>query len=486
MWGQMQPDERDDHEDDTARLSTPSTDEQDTLTTPEAPAPPDGAADASAARISRRRLIGVDVLIGVTTVLLIVGIFATWANRLLFSPDNWSKTSTQLLQDDNVRSTTANYVVNQLYSNVDVAGLIKQNLPTQLQGLAGPAAGALRNAAVSGTELALSQPRFQALWAQANRAADQTFIDVVNGRKGVVGFNNGVVTLDLASLVDNVASRLGLPSGIASKLPPSVANLTIFKSDQLKYVQNGGKAIKGLALWLTIIVPLLYILALFLAKGHRRRTLMTIGFAGILAGVLVILGRSILQGQVANSLTSDASLQVTIRHVYNISTQILKDVAGAVILIAIVLVAAAWFAGPARPAVAMRRAIAPFLREQAVATYVIVLGIMVLVFVWNPIEATSKPLGILVFTALALLGTELLIRQTGREFPQAHAGEVRQAFRARVASMREGRHTSTSSDPSPAAGSTTVDQLGRLADLRDRGAITPEEYESAKAQLLGS
>ena len=482
----MQPDERDDHEDDTARLSAPSTDEQDTLTTPEAAAPPDGAADASAARISRRRLIGVDVLIGVTTVLLIVGIFATWANRLLFSPDNWSKTSTQLLQDDNVRSATANYVVNQLYSNVDVAGLIKQNLPTQLQGLAGPAAGALRNAAVSGTELALSQPRFQALWAQANRAADQTFIDVVNGRKGVVGFNNGVVTLDLASLVDNIASRLGLPSGIASKLPPSVANLTIFKSDQLKYVQNGGKAIKGLALWLTIIVPLLYILALFLAKGHRRRTLMTIGFAGILAGVLVILGRSILQGQVANSLTSDASLQVTVRHVYNISTQILKDVAGAVILVAIVLVAAAWFAGPARPAVAMRRAIAPFLREQAVATYVIVLGIMVLVFVWNPIEATGKPLGILVFTALALLGTELLIRQTGREFPQAHAGEVRQAFRARVASMREGRHPSTSSDPSPAAGSTTVDQLGRLADLRDRGAITPEEYESAKAQLLGS
>ena len=484
MWGQMQPDERDDHEDDTARLSTPSTDEQDTLGTPEPPSAPDGAADAPAARISRRRLIGVDVLIGVTTVLLIVAIFATWANRLLFSPDNWSKTSTQLLQDANVRSTTANYVVDQLYANVDVEGLIKQNLPTTLQGLAGPAAGALRNAAVSGTELALAQPRFQALWAQANRAADQTFIDVVNGRKGAVGFNNGVVTLDLASLVENIATRLGLPSGLASKLPPSVANLTVFKSDQLRYVQNGGKAIKGLAVWLLIIVPLLYVLALFLAKGHRRRTLMTIGFAGILAGVLVIVGRSILQGQVANALTSDASLQVTVRAVYNISTQILKDVAGAVIFIAIVLVAAAWFAGPARPAVVMRRSIAPFLREQAVATYVIVLGIMVLVFAWNPIPATGKPLGILVFTVLALVGTEILIRQTREEFPQAHQGETGQAIRARMASMREGRHTS--GNPSPAAGSTTADQLGRLADLRDRGAITPEEYESAKAQLLGS
>ena len=27
--------------------------------------------------------------------------------------------------------------------------------------------------------------------------------------------------------------------------------------------------------------------------------------------------------------------------------------------------------------------------------------------------------------------------------------------------------------------------LGRLADLRDRGAISPEEYEAKKAELLG-
>ncbi len=436
------------------------------------------------AKISRRRLIGVDVLIGVTTLLLVVGIFATWANRLLFSADNWSKTSTHLLQDPNVRSTTANYLVDQLYANVNVAGLIKQGLPTQLQALAAPAAGALRNAAVQGTELALSQPRVQQLWAQANRAADQTFIDIVNGRKGTVAVNQGVVSLDLASILDNIASRLGLPSDIASKLPPSVANLVIFKSNQLKYVQNGGKAIKGLALWLTIIVPLLYALALLLATGHRRRTLMTIGFAGILAGVLVILARSILQGQVVNSLTSDASLQVTIRHVYDIATAILNDVASGVIFIGIVLVAAAWFAGPARPAYATRHAISPFLREQAVATYGIVVGILILVFIWNPIPATGKPLGILVFTLLALLGTYILIGQTAREFPDAPTGAATQAIRARMASRRSRRHEP--GNPHGSNAPTAAEQLSQLADLRDRGAISTDEYQSAKEKLLNA
>ena len=274
------------------------------------------------------------------------------------------------------------------------------------------------------------------------------------------------------------------PRIIASKLPPSVANLVIFKSNQLKYVQNGGKAIKSLAFWLLVIVPLLYILALFLAKGHRRRTLMTIGFAGILAGVLVILARSILQGQVVNSLTSDASLQVTIRHVYDISTAILKDVASGIIFIAILLVAAAWFAGPARPAHSSRQAIAPFLREQTAATYGIVLGLLVLLFIWDPIPATGKPLGILVFTVLALFGTYILIQQTALEFPEARSGAASNAIRTRVASMRERRQRSGGS--SAPAGPTTAEQLKQLADLRDRGAISPDEYQSAKEKLLNA
>ena len=175
---------------------------------------------------------------------------------------------------------------------------------------------------------------------------------------------------------------------------------------------------------------------------------------------------------------------MTIGHVYNISTAILKDVAGAVIFIAIVLVAAAWFAGPARPAYATRHAIAPFLREQAVATYGIVLGLMVLLFIWNPIPATGKPLGILVFTVLALFGTYILIQQTAHEFPEARSGAATQAIRTRVASMRERRHA-----------------LGRLIGscrIHDRraarparrparpGRNKPEEYQSAKEKLLNA
>jgi hypothetical protein len=432
--------------------------------------------------ISRTRLALIDVLIWITTVLAIVGIFAVWANRVLFSPDNWANTSTQLLQDPTIRDGAANYLVDQLYANVDVAALIKSGLPPRLQPLAGPAAGALRNGAVQTASLALSRPRVQTLWAKANRAAAQTFVAVVNGGKGAVAVNGGVVTLNLSSILDQVAARLGLPANLVSKLPPSVANLTVLKSNQLKFVQDAGKALKGLALLLTILVPVLYLLAIALARGHRRRTLMTVGFAIVVAGVLVLLGRSIINTQAAASLAKDATLRPTVHDVLSISTSMLTEIAGAFVIVGLVAVVAASFAGPARPMIAARHAIAPFLRDHPDWTFGLTVSVMALIFLWQPIPATGTPAGIIVFLALALFGTALLRRQVAIEFPDAQSGATMAALRARWHERRENRHQDRAAHES---NGSVSEQLERLAALRDRGSITAEEYDSAKATLLG-
>jgi ribosomal protein L12E/L44/L45/RPP1/RPP2 len=39
--------------------------------------------------------------------------------------------------------------------------------------------------------------------------------------------------------------------------------------------------------------------------------------------------------------------------------------------------------------------------------------------------------------------------------------------------------------PSPAPSESYLDELEKLADLRDRGVISPEDYEAKKKQLLG-
>ncbi len=445
-------------------------------------APPAAAPATGTGTISRGRLIGVDALIVLTTILAIVGMLAVWANRLLFNPDNWASTSTQLLENPAVRSATANYVVDQLYANVNVAQLISSGLPPRLDPLAGPAAGALRNVAVQGVDFALQRPVVQSLWATANRTADRAFVAVVKGGKGPVGVQSGVVTLDLASIVDNAAARFGLPSSITSKLPSNIGTLTIIRSDQLSFIQKVGNAVRGLALWLSILVPLLYALAIFLARRHRRRTLMSVGTAIAIAGLAGFAGRHILQNAIVDSLVNNAAQRPAVRATVGIGTQILGEIAGAFIVVGLVVVIAAWFAGPAGLATSGRRALAPFFRERPGWAFAIVAAIMVLVFIWQPIPATGTAIGIIVFLALAMLGTEILRRQTAIEFPNAQSGETTAALRARVEHFRGARqHRHEAPEPSPPS---LPDQLEKLAALRDSGSITPEDYEAAKANLL--
>ncbi|HMD56657.1 MAG TPA: hypothetical protein VKG82_04225 [Solirubrobacteraceae bacterium] len=389
-------------------------------------ASPAATASEGVAPATRRRRILVAVLVWGTTLLAVLGIFAVWANRQLLNADNWANTSTKLLQNSDIRETTSNYLVDQLYANVDVAGELKSKLPSQLASLSGPIAGAIRSVATEAAQRALATPRVQEAWKQANRAADQSFVAIVNGGKGALAVNHGEVSLDLASIVANITNRLGLPN-VSSKLPPSVAKLKILKSEQIKFVQEGGKALKGLALLLTILVPLLYALAIGLARGYRRRTLMTVGIAILAVGVLVYLGRTILVSQVTDALAKSESVRPAAQAAVSIATSMLSEIAGAFIFVAIVLIAAGWFAGPSRWAVAARRAIAPFLREQPELTYGIVAVIMALVFIWQPIPATGKVGGVIVFLVLAFLGTYLLRRQTALEFPGATEADLADA-----------------------------------------------------------
>ena len=374
------------------------------------------AAPGESFRPKRGRVWLVRVLIWVTTVLAVLAILAVWANRQLLNPDNWANTSTKLLQNAAVRDATSNYLVNQLYANVDVAGEIKSRLGTQLQPLAGPISGVLRNGATTAAQKALASPRVQDAWKQANKAADQTLVNIVKGNSGGVQVNGGEVSLNLAPIVADITTRLGLPD-LSSKLPPSVANLTILRSNQIKLVQDLGNALKGLALVLTIIVPLLYALAIALARGYRRRALMNVGIAIVLAGLVVFLARTAIVSQVTNSLVKNDAIRPAATAVTSIATTMLGEIAGAFVIVGIPLIVAAWFAGPAGLAVKARRAIAPFLRERADWTFGIVTAIMALIFIWQPIPATGTPAGIIVFLALALLGTVLLRRQTAAEFP---------------------------------------------------------------------
>ena len=403
---------------------------------------------AGAAPVARRahRFL-VPVLLVLATIIGIAATFAVWVNRQALNTSNWSSTSGKILEDKKVQTALSAYLVHELFSNVNVSADLQKVLPAQLQPLAGPAAAGLQQLAGTVAPKVLASPQAQAAWVQANVAAHKELLKVLNGGGPVVSTGSGVVTLNLHTLVSQLAATLGVSSQVAAvqsklqgstgasaraaaqkklgiTLPPANGQLVIMRSNQLKTAQDIASAVKNLAIVLPALAILLFALAVYLARGRRRRTLRTSGWCFVLIGVVLLLIRRIGGNAVVNGLVKVPSNKPAVHDVWNIGTSLLQGIAVAMIVYGIVIVAAAWLAGPTRPATATRKFLAPSLRQSPAVAYAVVGAVLLLVVLWGPTPAFRNVWWILVFVVLLALGVTMLRRETAREFPGIAHGQA--------------------------------------------------------------
>ena len=110
-------------------------------------------------------------MIVLATVIGLVAVLSIWANRQALETDNWTETSSELLENEEVRDQISAFMVDTLFTNVDVQAELEQRLPPDLARLSGPATGALRELTGRAADRALQSPQVQRLWEEANRAA---------------------------------------------------------------------------------------------------------------------------------------------------------------------------------------------------------------------------------------------------------------------------------------------------------------------------
>ncbi len=330
-----------------------------------------------------------------------------------------------------------------------------------------------------------------------------------------VSTKSGVVTLNLHTLVTQLAARLGFSSQLAAvqsklqgstgasarstaqnklgvTLPPANGQLVILRSNQLTAAQDIANAVKHLAIVLPAIALLLFAFAVYFARGRRRRTLRAAGWCLVVIGVVLLLIRRVGGDAVVNGLVRVPSNKPAVHDVWSIGTSLLYDIAGAMIVYGVVIVAAAWLAGSTRPATAIRKLLAPSLRDRPAIAYSVVGAALLLVVLWGPLPAFRNLWWILVFAALLALGVTMLRRQTAQEFPGIEHGQALGDYRAQRAQARTAavsplpaalvRESGIEHESAGTAG--RVQTLERLAALKDRGAITNDEYQAEKTLVM--
>src|SRR5436190_6454700 len=426
------------------------------MSQPEAAAQPQAAAAGQPARAHRAL---VSTLLALATLVGVLAALSVWVHRQALNTDAWAETSGKLLANEQIQQALGAYLVDQLFDNVDVAAVLQQRLPKQLQVAAGPAAAGLRELAGRAAPELLARPKVQDAWVAANRAAHKQLLFIVEGGGPIVSTKSGAVTLHLHQLVDQLAADLGLESQVGAvrsklqgstgalarqaaqqklgiTLPPTSGELVIMRSNQLKTVQKVANAISGLALILPMLMIGLFAAAIWLARGWRRRALRTAGWCFVVIGVLVLLIRRVAGNQIVDTLVKVPSNAPAVHEVWNVATSLLYGIAVALIVYGILFVLCAALAGPTRPATFLRKALAPTLRDRPGVAYGAVGGLLLLLVLWGPTPAFRQLAWIALFAVLLALGVTVLRGQTAAEFPAVQPGEALRELRERRAAAR--------------------------------------------------
>ncbi len=320
-------------------------------------------------------------LVVLAAVIGLVAALNVWVKRQALSTDNFTNASSQLIENEQIRGALSVYLVNQLYANVE------------------------------------------ALWRESVRRAHEAFLALLNGKHNLLVSTNGQVVLDLRPLVEQLAAQFGLSGERLKQLPPDAGQIVILKGNQLQTARRSVKVVRALSYFLLFLVLALFAAAIWLADGRRRKLLMGCGVSVLIVGLIVLVVRRYAGNYLVDALTNNPEQKHPISAVWAIETQLLRNVGINAVVYGIGIMFAAWIAGTSRAATWIRRQLAPTMRSHPVVIYAAVALALFLVLISGPTDA-QRIYPLLILFAFAFVGTEVLRRQTEREFPAAGGGEL--------------------------------------------------------------
>jgi len=418
--------------------------------------------------VSKKRAWLVWGLIVLATIVTLVSSLTIWSKRQLLSTDNWTKSSARLLQNDDIRAALATKLVEVTFNQSNASAQLKKYLPPSAQGAAPAIAAGIQVAATRAADTLLSTARAQQLWEQANRAAHQRLVAVLEKKQvGRVSASTGTISLQLGPLAQKLDERLGLQSRLGQG-NASAGEIVLIKSKDLKTAQDAVRILNALTVFLAIVALGLYALAIVLARGKRRKFLEVSGTALIFVGLVVLIVRRLVGGALVDSLVNTEANRPAVRAVWFIETDLLRDIGLALLLYGGLMVLAGFLGGPSRIAANTRRVLAPAFRRHVAAVYAVTALVFLLFIAWGPTAASRRLGGVVLLALVTILAIEAWRRQTLREYPETPAV------------------VSPSSPPPEVRSDSSLETLERLARLRSEGVLSESEFQQQKAALLGT
>jgi hypothetical protein len=364
------------------------------------------------------RLLLARVLVVLGGLFVILSLLAGYVRFQGLDTDTVESTAGDLIADPEIRNQIAATLVDELFANVDVEAVLREQLPADQKGLAAPIAGAFRLGAEPAAQRLLARPRAQEIWVRTITETHRNLLRVLDDDLGPLQTTGGEIVLDLRPLVVQLGDRVAVIGRIDQRIGADAGRITIMEADQLETAQDLTQIMKVLGMWLWLVPIALWAAALWLAQGRRRAILRMIAISSIVAGLIVLVVRRVVGSTVVDELAPAESAKVAAGDAWDILTSLLRDGGLTLLGLGVIILVGVWIAGPSTRATGSRRWLAPYLERAEIAFGAAAVLLFLLVW-WGPTAQTQRWQLVVAAALVMALGVEVLRRQTAREFPSA-------------------------------------------------------------------
>ena len=365
------------------------------------------------------------VLLLVSSVFAVLGL---WAARQFLETASWQDMSSELIADPAIQTVVADEVTASIVEATNVEGVLQGALPPRLAPLAAPATVALRDGTRRVVIRVLQQPKVQAVWSKAVVLTQQQALNLIEGKgKAIRLENGGGVIIDLRPITATVASEIGLPASLATKIPENHSRIRLVQSDSLETAQKALKLFKTLTILFIILTPLLAIGAVAASPpGKRTGAAIAVALTLGLAALIVLAFHRIAGNYVVNEVSDGSAAGPAAQAVWEISTTWLTQIASGVLTLGGILLVGALLAGKTRAATKLRHWLAPALQHGALPFHAAVLAIGVALVAIGVIPFVERPLGLVLLLATLVAATEFVRRAAAEdaELPELVAAQA--------------------------------------------------------------
>ena len=296
----------------------------------------------------RALLIGLFITVGTLGLSLYVVVY--WAEKQVFTTDNWVELVSPLPKNEAVANSLGNYITDQIFNEEDVQKRVSNALPPEASFLAGPLTQQLEELTTRASQRFVSRDAFQTIWAGANRIAMERLLSTARGDTPPLQAKvNEKFNLNLSDTTGELKQILGTASEAIPALQPASEEAVVVATDLRTRADTLRRVVRttdNLAALLPAALLASFLVALALSK-RRRRTALTISVVVIVAMLLELVGIKWLRQETLDLVNNPSNLSA-VGYIYDTLVQWLKEMTYVVLGVAFIVGGFLVVAGPSR------------------------------------------------------------------------------------------------------------------------------------------